>query len=260
LTQTASLWRTPSHPTVEHYFQEETMGDAMKRQLAASKSSPAFLFDLDGTLVDSVYQHVLAWREALEKAGIELAVWRIHRRIGMSGGLLIEALLREIGRRVTKAEAEHLARLHEEAYARLRSQVRVLPGALDLLASLSRAGVPWAIATSGRPASAQPMLALLQLGLDVPVITRDQVERAKPDPDLFLAAAKRLGVLARDSVVVGDSVWDLLAARRASAIGVGLLSGGYGQDELERAGAYRVYQDPADLLRHLDEVGVRSAL
>ncbi|HXM94614.1 MAG TPA: HAD family hydrolase [Candidatus Acidoferrum sp.] len=230
----------------------------MNQQLAANKSSLAFLFDLDGTLVDSVYQHVLAWREALEKSGIELAVWRIHRRIGMSGGLLIEALLREIGRRVTKAEAEHLARLHEEAYVRLRPQVRVLPGSLDLLASLSRAGVPWAIATSGRPASAQPMLALLQLGLEVPVITRDQVERAKPDPDLFLAAAKRLGVPASNSVVVGDSVWDLLAARRASAIGVGLLSGGYGQDELERAGAYRVYQDPADLLRHLDEVGVRS--
>src|SRR6202045_2930718 len=112
--------------------------------MEASSNPPAFLFDLDGTLVDSVYQHVLAWREALEKAGIELAVWRIHRRIGMSGGLLIEGLLREIGRRVTKAEAEHLARLHEEAYARLRPQVRVLPGALDLLASLARARVPWA--------------------------------------------------------------------------------------------------------------------
>lgn len=237
--------------------QERSKGKEMKRQ---SKSGPAFLFDLDGTLVDSVYQHVLAWREALEKMGIELAVWRIHRRIGMSGGLLIDALLREIGRRVTKPEAENLARLHEEAYARLRSQVRVLPGALDLLAFLSRAGVPWAIATSGRPASAQPMLALLQLGPEVTVITRDQVERAKPDPDLFLEAAKELGVPASQSVVVGDSVWDLLAARRANAIGVGLLSGGYGQDELERAGAYRVYQDPADLLRHLDEVGVRSAV
>jgi HAD superfamily hydrolase (TIGR01509 family) len=104
------------------------------------------------------------------------------------------------------------------------------------------------------------MLALLQLGLETPVITRDQVERAKPDPDLFLAAAERLGVPASESVVVGDSVWDLLAARRAHALGVGLLSGGYGQDELERAGAYRVYQDPADLLLHLNEVGVRSAV
>ena len=91
----------------------------------------------------------------------------------------------------------------------------------------------------------------------MPVITRDQVDYAKPDPDLFLAAAKRLGVDISDSVVVGDSVWDLLAAQRARTLGVGLLSGGYGRDELERAGAYRVYQDPADLLKHLDEVGVR---
>lgn len=222
------------------------------------KSGPAFLFDLDGTLVDSVYQHVLAWREALERSGIELAVWRIHRRIGMSGGLLINALLREIGRRVTPMEGERLAQFHEEAYARLRSQVRVLPGTLDLLAVLSKVGVPWAIATSGRPASARPMLELLHLGSEVSVITRDEVDRAKPDPDLFLAAATRLGVSTTQSVVVGDSVWDLLAARRANALGVGLLSGGYGLDELQDAGAYRVYQDPADLLRHLDEVGVRG--
>jgi phosphoglycolate phosphatase-like HAD superfamily hydrolase len=94
---------------------------------------------------------------------------------------------------------------------------------------------------------------------EVPVVTRDQVTHTKPDLDLFLAAAARLGVPISASVVVGDSVWDLLAARRARALGVGLLSGGYGQDELERAGAYRVYQDPADLLRHLDEVGVRLA-
>jgi phosphoglycolate phosphatase-like HAD superfamily hydrolase len=102
------------------------------------------------------------------------------------------------------------------------------------------------------------MLELLRISPDVPVITRDQVDRAKPDPDLFLAAANGLGVPIHQSIVVGDSVWDLLAARRASALGVGLLSGGYGQDELSAAGAYRVYQDPADLLRHLDEVGVRS--
>jgi len=84
-------------------------------------------------------------------------------------------------------------------------------------------------------------------------------ERAKPDPDLFVAAARRLGVEATAAVVVGDSVWDLLAAQRAHALGVGLLSGGYGREELERAGAYRVYEDPADLLRHLDEVGVRTS-
>src|SRR5436190_20310037 len=103
----------------------------------------------------------------------------------------------------------------------------------------------------------RPSRHLLGIPAGVPIVTRDQVEHAKPDPDLFLAAAQRLGVPITASVVVGDSVWDLLAARRARALGVGLLSGGYGQDELERAGSYRVYQDPADLLRHLDEVGVR---
>ena len=224
------------------------------------ETAPAFLFDLDGTLVDSVYQHVLAWREALEQAGIELSVWRIHRRIGMSGGLFVNALLREIGRKVTAEQVARILKLHAEAYGRVVAQVRPLPGARDLLAYLSRRGVPWAIATSGLLESARPALEMLGAGPEVvPVITRDQVRHAKPDPDLFLAAAARLGVDVRASVVVGDSVWDLLAARRARALGVGLLSGGYGAEELERAGAYRVYQDPADLLKHLDEVGVRSA-
>jgi HAD superfamily hydrolase (TIGR01549 family) len=226
---------------------------------AVTNAGPAFLFDLDGTLVDSVYQHVLAWREALEAAGIELAVWRIHRRIGMSGGLLANALLRETGLRVTAEQAARLQQLHAEAYSRQVDQVRPLPGARELLAYLSERGVPWTIATSGRLQSARPTLEVLGVGPDVPVVTRDQVPYAKPDPDLFLAAAERLGVGIESSVVVGDSVWDLLAARRARALGVGLLSGGYGQYELQSAGAYRVYEDPADLYRHLDEVGVRAA-
>lgn len=235
-----------SHPA----FAEQLLEDA---ELAP----PAFLFDLDGTLVDSVYQHVLAWREALEREGIELAVWRIHRRIGMSGGLLVDALLRETNQRVTRERAERIRHLHAQAYARLVDQVRPLPGARELLARLSEAGVPWAIATSGVHESARPALEILGLGADATVITRDQVRHAKPDPDLFLAAARRLGVPIVRSIVVGDSVWDLLAARRARALGVGVLSGGYGEDELARAGAYRVYEDPADTLRHLDELGVR---
>lgn len=224
-----------------------------------SEKRQAFLFDLDGTLVDSVYQHVLAWREALEAGGIHLAVWRIHRQIGMSGGLFVNALLRETGHSVSKDEAERLQQIHGEAFRRYASQVRPLPGAQELLTYLTKAGVPWAIATSGRLESASLSLRLLGIGDDVPIVTRDLVRHAKPDPDLFLAAADKLGVDISDSVVVGDSIWDLLAARRARALGVGLLSGGYGREELERAGAYRVYNDPADLLRHLDEVGVRSA-
>jgi HAD superfamily hydrolase (TIGR01509 family) len=223
----------------------------------ARQNRSGFLFDLDGTLVDSVYQHVLAWREALEEAGLEISVWRIHRRIGMSGGLFTHAILRETGHRVTPEEAERLQRLHAKAYACQVRQVRPLPGARELLACLTEARVPWAIATSGRLESARPALEILGVDPRKRVITRDMVKHAKPDPDLFLAAADLLGVRIMESVVIGDSVWDLLAARRAKALGVGLLSGGYGEDELDRAGAYRVYQDPADLLRHLDEVGVR---
>jgi HAD superfamily hydrolase (TIGR01549 family) len=224
-----------------------------------SGAGTAFLFDLDGTLVDSVYQHVLAWREALESVGIVLSVWRIHRRIGMSGGLFVNALLRETGHTLTEEKASQLRRLHAEAYIRLANQVRPLPGAGELLSYLTQSAVPWAVATSGRLETARRTLDLLEIPHHVPVVTRDQVRYAKPDPHLFLAAAEQLGVPIDRSVVVGDSVWDLLAARRARALGVGLLSGGYGQDELERAGAYRVYEDPADLLRHLDEVGVRSS-
>ncbi|MCM8749607.1 HAD family hydrolase [Thermomicrobiaceae bacterium CFH 74404] len=237
---------------------DQSPGPATRDPSDAGRMGPAFLFDLDGTLVDSVYQHVLAWREALESAGIELAVWRIHRRIGMSGGLFLSALLRETGRPVTPEEVERIQRVHAEAYARQVGQVRPLPGARELLAYLTDIGVPWAIATSGRMESARLTLELLEVRPDVPVVTRDQVRHAKPDPDLFLAAAERLGVPITEAVVVGDSIWDMLAARRARALGVGLLSGGYGQAELEVAGAYRVYQDPADLLRHLDEVGVRT--
>lgn len=221
---------------------------------------PAFVFDLDGTLVDSVYQHVLAWRQALEEGGISLAVWRIHRRIGMSGGLLAHALARETGRRITPEDAERFQIRHAEIFASYASQVRPLPGARELLQHLKHAGVPFAVATSGRLQSARPSLELLGVADHRAIITRDQVEHAKPDPDLFIAAAECLGVAVDRTVVVGDSVWDLLAAERARALGIGLLSGGYGQDELERAGAYRVYQDPADLLAHLDEVGVRSAI
>ncbi len=222
-----------------------------------AKGQPAILFDLDGTLVDSVYQHVLAWRQALEGEGIELAVWQIHRRMGMSGGLFLSALQRETCRRLSREEISRIHQRHDKVYLSMASQVRALPGARELVAYLTRAGVPWAIATSGRLQTAQSALELLKIGSRVPIITRDEVDRAKPDPDLLLLAARRLGAAASESIVVGDSIWDLLAARRANALGVGLLSGGYGQDELERAGAYRVYKDPADLLSHLDELGIR---
>jgi HAD superfamily hydrolase (TIGR01549 family) len=222
------------------------------------RQETAFLFDLDGTLVDSVYQHVLAWREALETEGIDLSVWRIHRKIGMSGGLFTNMLLRETGLELDQRRIERLQRLHADAYKRNRSNIRPLPGARELLTVLTSAEIPWAIATSGRMETAGPVLETLGVDLTrTPVVTRDQVKYAKPEPDLFLTAAHRLGVGIETASVVGDSVWDMLAARRARSLGIGLLSGGYGLEELERAGAYRVFEDPADLLKHLDEVGGR---
>jgi HAD superfamily hydrolase (TIGR01509 family) len=223
-----------------------------------SRIETAYLFDLDGTLVDSVYQHVLAWKDALDIEGIDLSVWRIHRRIGMSGGLFTNMLLRETGLDISPERVERLRQLHANAYAQRSDRIRPLPGARELLGYLTQNGSPWAVATSGRMETAKPNLDAL--GIDfavVPVVTRDQVKYGKPDPDLFLAAADRLGVKIEHSVVIGDSIWDMLAARRAWALGVGLLSGGYGQEELQRAGAARVYEDPADLLLHLDEIGTR---
>ncbi len=219
---------------------------------------PVFLFDLDGTLVDSVYQHVLAWKQALDSEGIELAVWRIHRKIGMSGGLFTNQLLREVGVEISEDRIEGLRRAHAAAYRQQAGQVRPLPGARELLQWLSDASIPWAIATSGRMETAAVNLA--SLGVDperTAVVTRDDVKYAKPDPDLFLAAAERLNAPIETAFVVGDSVWDMMAAVRCRALGIGLLSGGYGPDELRQSGAFRVYDDPADMLRRIDEIGGR---
>jgi HAD superfamily hydrolase (TIGR01509 family) len=222
-------------------------------------SPAAFLFDLDGTLVDSVYNHVRAWHLALREEGIELAVWRIHRKIGMSGGLFTHQLLRELGRPIDEATIQRLRSRHSEHFLSLAHEVVPLPGAVELLNSLSKLDLPWAIATSGRMVTAEANLRSLDIDpKQSTVVTRDQVNYAKPDPDLFVKAAQRLGTSTDGSYVIGDSIWDMIAAARCGAIGIGLLSGGYGRDELERAGALRVYDDPADMLLHLDEIAPRT--
>jgi HAD superfamily hydrolase (TIGR01509 family) len=218
----------------------------------------AFLFDLDGTLVDSVYNHVRAWHLALREEGIELSVWRIHRKIGMSGGLFTHQLLRELGRAIDNATIKRLRARHAELYVSLASEIVPLPGAVELLKKLTELELPWAIATSGRMETAKENLRSLGVGGHAVVVTRDQVKYAKPDPDLFVEAAERLGATAQGSYVIGDSIWDMIAAARCGALGIGLLSGGYGRDELERAGALRVYDDPADMLLHLDEIAPRT--
>jgi HAD superfamily hydrolase (TIGR01549 family) len=220
----------------------------------------AFLFDLDGTLVDSTYEHAITWRNAFRLAGVDAPTWKIHRQVGMSGGLLTQAVLREIGADLSPEIVERVKEIHTREYEKVVDEVHPLPGSKELLDHLTRLDIPWIIATSSRATSARRTLKKLGFTSLEVAVTRDDVERAKPDPDLFFAAARRLRVPIAGAMVVGDSVWDILAARRAGAFGVGLLTGGTSRDELERAGALRVYEDPADLLRHLHELGVRPLM
>jgi HAD superfamily hydrolase (TIGR01509 family) len=216
----------------------------------------ALIFDLDGTLVDTVYAHVFAWQRAFAEAGLAIDGWRIHRRIGMSGGLFARAAARELGREIDASQAEVLQRRHGELFREFLPERRPLPGAVELLRELRARGVAFGIATSGRRPEIDRSLEALGVGPDIVVVERRDVARAKPEPDLFLACQRRLGVPAAECYVVGDAVWDLLAARRAGILSVGLLSGGYGEDELLSAGAFRVYRDPAALHRSLDELGI----
>ena len=216
----------------------------------------ALIFDLDGTLVDTVYAHVFAWQRALAERGMAIDGWRIHRRIGMSGGLFTRAVGRELGRALDEAEAHALQDRHGELFREMLPERRALPGAVSLLAALRAGGVVHGIATSGRRPEIDASLAVLDVPDDTVVVQRGDVERAKPAPDLFLECARRLGAENDECFVVGDAVWDLLAARRARMLSVGLLSGGYGDDELTRAGAFRVYRDPAELHSALDELGI----
>jgi HAD superfamily hydrolase (TIGR01509 family) len=219
-------------------------------------TSRALIFDLDGTLIDTVYAHVFAWQRALAEAGLPLEGWRIHRRIGMSGGLFTRAVAREVGRPLSDEEVERLQQRHGELYRGLLPERRPLPGAVELLAHLREAGVPFGIATSGRRPEIDASLDALGVGPEVTVVERGDVLHAKPEPDLFLACQQRMGVAVADATVVGDAVWDLLAARRAGMLSVGLLTGGYGEDELVSAGAFRVYRDPEELDASLDELGI----
>ena len=216
----------------------------------------ALIFDLDGTLVDTVYAHVFAWQQALAEAGMAIPGWLIHRRIGMSGGLFTRAVARELGRDLSAAEVLALQRRHGEVFEQLLPVRRPLPGAVDLLRFLHGTGIAFGIATSGRRPLIDASLAVLGVGPETTVVERGEVARAKPEPDLFLACQRRLAVEGKDCYVVGDAVWDLLAARRAGMLSIGLLSGGYGEDELSRAGAFRVYRDPAELHQSLDELGL----
>lgn len=216
----------------------------------------ALIFDLDGTLVDTVYAHIFAWQTALAEAGMPLEGWRIHRKIGMSGGLFTRAVAREVGREIGPDEEESLQQRHGELFRELLPERRPLPGAVELIQFLYSNHILFGVATSGRRPEINASLDVLGIREETVIVERGSVARAKPEPDLFLACQQKMRVGVGDCYVVGDAVWDLLAARRAGMLSIGLLSGGYGEDELSQAGAFRVYRDPAELLRSLDELGL----
>lgn len=219
-------------------------------------TTPAFVFDLDGTLLDSVYQHVTAWQRAFADVGVDLSVWRIHKRIGMSGSLLAKRVSHESGRELSAAQEKKVEELHTAYFKESVEWVQPLPGSRELLMALSDAGVPWIIATSGAKDEAESHLAKLELPTDPLWVSSADVSAAKPNPEIFVAAADRLGADPESCIVVGDAIWDLLAAHRARMLAVGVLCGGYSREELMQAHAFRVFLDPADLHRSMDEIGV----
>jgi HAD superfamily hydrolase (TIGR01509 family) len=233
---------------------------AKKRRAAPQQSQkktpgPVILFDLDGTLVDSVYEHVTAWRDALGNAGICVPNCRIHRSIGMSGKLFLPVLLRELGRDISPKQIKTLDKERAAIFAEKIAGIRPLPGANDLLKTLQRMRVPWAIATSGDRDQVTKLTREVAIPRGIPIISGDDISTAKPAPDCFVVAARKSGAQPQNCIVVGDSAWDHLAARRMKAMSVGLLSGGPSESELVHAGACRVYNDPSDLLFHLEELG-----
>ena len=236
---------------------DRTPGAGARRQDGAQVVR-AVILDLDGTLVDTVYGHALSWWQTLNEAELPVAGWKVHRLIGMSGGLITQAAAHELGRALSNEEVERLQKRQGELYKKILPDRRPLPGALDLLRHLRDQKIKHAIATSGKRQDAQPSLDALDLPADMVVIDRTEVERAKPEPDLFLASQAKLGVEPHECYVVGDAVWDLLAARRAGMLAIGLLTGGYGEQELAQAGAYRVYRDPAELLASIYQLGLRG--
>ena len=209
----------------------------------------AVLFDIDGTLVDSNYLHIDAWDRAFTGVGHPVDIWKIHRAIGMDSGKLLEALLGDDA----SALGDDAKERHTAVYMANTDRLRVISGANELLAELARRGHPVVLATSAPESELKILLGVLDVADAVQAVTSaEDVGTAKPDPDIIQVALDRAGASADAAVMVGDSVWDMVAAERAGVRSIGVLSGGFGRDELISAGASAVYDDVADLLDNLD--------
>jgi HAD superfamily hydrolase (TIGR01509 family) len=208
-------------------------------------TDPAVLLDLDGTLVDSVYQHVVAWDEALRAHGLHVPLWRIHAGIGMGGDRIVPWLL---GRQPDDIAA--LKDAHSERFEARAGTLRATDGALDLLEDLEARGVDYTIATSASGSTRELLLEALGRK-DLPGVDADEVESPKPAPDLLLAACDELGRPPSAVTLVGDSPWDAEAARRVGIRTIGVRCGGFPPEEQRRAGAIDVVVSPRELIGRL---------
>ena len=207
------------------------------------------VLDVDGTLLDSNYHHVLAWARAFEQAGAPVPLWRIHRHIGMGGDRLVGTVA---GDAVEERCGDDVRKHWEKEYDGLIEETRLFPGAQELLSDLQGHGITVALASSSIPAHAQHAFDLLDAErLTDTATTSEDAEHSKPHPELIDEALDRVG--GGRACVVGDSVWDIEAASRAGVPAYGVLLGGYGAAELLDAGAVRVYDDLEYLRRHLEE-------
>jgi len=209
----------------------------------------AVLFDIDGTLVDSNYLHVEAWHRAFQATGLRVPSWRIHRSIGQDSAQLLTSL---VGER-SEDWNEHAKGLHTQFYEELASRLRVFDGARELILDLDRRGVRVVLATSAPQNELSMLLGLLDTDAAIHATTSaDDVDTAKPDPDIISVAIERAGVSAAEAVMVGDAVWDMKASRRAGVTPYGVLSGGVSEAELREAGAADVFADASAVLAALD--------
>ncbi len=207
------------------------------------------VLDVDGTLVDTNYHHTVCWARAFESVGVTVPLWRIHRAIGMGGDKLVGTVA---GADVEQEHGDDVRDRWEKEYDAVIEETRLLPGAKDLLAGLREREVGVALASSSIPKHAEHAFELLDAGdLADTATTSEDAEESKPDPELVQVALSRLGADA--ACVVGDSVWDVEAAKRAGVPAYGVLTGGTSRAELEEAGAVAVYRDAADLLERLHE-------
>jgi phosphoglycolate phosphatase-like HAD superfamily hydrolase len=213
------------------------------------------VLDVDGTLIDSVYAHTQAWSHAFHDIGADVPAWRIHRAIGMGGDRLVAEVA---GQRVEAALGDQVRSLHGEHYERLFPLVRALPGADDLLVLLRKSGFEVVLATSGSPEEIDRAMDLLAASdVATALVTSAEVTNSKPAADLIDAALQRAG--SRRAAMIGDSVWDVAAAQHLDLPVIALRCGGFAADELHRAGAAAVFDDPADLVLHWDDAGIELA-